>query len=715
VIEFSRPSSRWAPVLLAVSLFVAVLAPIGAKLYLAAGIGIFPLLLIIIAVAGPSILNKFSLGAYRWLRYLSATAAFILAACVLVGILITPLSAYIYWFESFKSGNPQGEVGTIFVLLITLFAAIIAPTVWKMGVLWPFLMLSIVVFYLLTIIVQTQAYLVVLLVLLTAASVYYMVRRAKGGSGVHNAIFAVALILVTLIGAAFVPDTSRASGDRFVSTVLHPSLRETVTRMLPRFSLLYAVPGYGVSFSESNLGERPNLVDTSIFEIEGAPGERIYFRTRVFDEYNGTAWSMSPPFVDRYFESDKPGDFLSSEEPPPGEMLTLSFTSKSFSYIPFSLNTKRIFIEGEYPPLKGGSLSTGFGLSGPFEPGTKLHYERFTRSESVPAGLTPGEKASYLQIPDDLPLALRDIAEGLGRDTLSKAEILAKIEAFLAYNYTYTLDVDEYMYDLDGPGRADFAYSFLFTESGGYCVHFATSFILLARLSGVPARYATGYLTGIPADETKAVVTGFSAHAWPEVWLEGIGWVNWEATPAANAENYTLSGDEWYFNLGIDLNAATAEQLEGLLGRNITDRDQSTDGQGSGAVPVKLLLILFGALVGAALLTIVAVRVAYPALRYIADRRGRLYHGMKRISRRLEQKGVPIPGRAGWQAWAAGVKALIGPIGSGDDRPIDDMIRILLGLTYGGDEYQPETTLYFHAFRKHVQKGLKNQNRQRGY
>ena len=700
---------------LVLSLLIAVLAPIGAKLYLQAGIGIFPLLLIVIAVAGPAVLNRFYRGEHRSLRYLSAAAAFVLAACVLVGILITPLSAYVYWFESFKSGAPQGEVGTIFVLLITLFTAIAAPMVWKMGALWPFLMLSIVIFYLLAVIVQTELYLIILIVLLTAASIYYVVRRAKGGSGVMNAIFAVALIFITLIGASFVPDTSRASGNRFVSTVVHPALRETVTRVLPRFSLLYAVPGYGMSFSESNLGERPHLVDTPIFEVEGTPGERLYLRTRIFDEYSGTAWSISPLFLDRYFEDEEAGDFLSAGEKPPGELLTLSVTSKGFSYIPFTLNTRRIYFEGEHPPLNGGSISTGFGLAGPFAPGTKLYVERYAPEDLVPSSLNPRERSSYLQIPDDLPGELRDIAEGLRRDTLSKAEILAKIEAFLAYNYTYTLDVDEFLYDPGAGNQADFAYSFLFTESGGYCVHFATSFILLARLSEVPARYATGYLTGIPADETKAVVTGFSAHAWPEVWLDGIGWINWEATPAANADNYTVFGDEWYFNLGIDLNRATAEQLEGLLGREITDRAQTTDGNGSGTVPVKLLLILFGSLAGAALLVVLSVRFAFPALRYIVNRRGRFYHGMKRLSSRLERKGVPGPARSGWLAWAAGVKGLIGTNGSTDFRPIDDMIRVLLRLTYSGDECLPETELYFDAFRKHIKTELKNRNRRRDY
>lgn len=711
MIGFLSPSSTFGRFIAASLLLIIFLLPIGVKIYLNAGIGYLPLVLIILAVGAPGLLNRIYNGEYPWLRYISAIAGVILAVSILVGILITPLSAYVYWFESFKSGSQQGEVGTIFVLLITLVTAITSPMVWKMGILWPFFIVSIVILYLLTVIVQTSVSLIILILILAVSSIYYLARLARSGPGIANVAFAVVLIVISLITAIFVPDISRATGNRFVSETLHPALRNAVTQVLPRFSLLYAVPGYGMSFSETNLGERPQLLDTPIFEIEGSSGEQYYFRTRVFDEYNGTSWSMSQHFADRYFDNPAGAGFLSTGSRPSGELLSVTITSKGFSYIPYTLDTKRIYVEGEYPPLMGGSESAGFGLAGPFEQGTRLYLEPYRPGELNSESLNPRERSDYLQIPDDLPNELRSIAFGLSRDTASKPEILAKIEAFLAYNYTYTLDVDEYIFDQAVPSSADFAYSFLFSESGGYCVHFATSFILLARLSGIPARYATGYLTAIPVSETKAIATGLSAHAWPEVWLDGIGWVNWEATPAANADNYTVFGDEWYFNLDIDLDQATAEQLEGLLGREIRDRFEAPGSDGNRSLAIRLLIIILSSLVGTAFLVVVTLRFVYPGLRYIADRRGRFYHSMKRFSRRLERKGVPGPTRAGWLAWGTDVKRLIGANGSSDTIPVDEMIRVLLGLTYGDEEFLPETTHYFDSFRKHVRKEIRSRSK----
>ncbi|MBN1686919.1 MAG: transglutaminase domain-containing protein, partial [Spirochaetales bacterium] len=496
--------------------------------------------------------------------------------------------------------------------------------------------------------------------------------------------------------------------------------------VFPRFPLLYAVPGYGMSFDESKLGSRPHLIDTPLFEVEGPSGQTLYLRTRVFDSYNGSSWSMSG-----YFQKTQPVraslvDFLSSDGEVPDEALTLSMAGRSFFYLPHTLNTKKIYLESSQPLLKGGTMATGFELSGPFRDGEKIHLEQYFPGELEPEILKTDARESYLQIPEDLPEALREIARGLSRDTVSKIEILARIEAFLAYNYTYSIDVDEYAYDRTDTRAADFAYSFLFERSTGYCVHFATSFILLARLSGVPARYATGFLARIPPGETTATVTGLSAHAWPEVWLEGSGWINWEATPAANAANYTITGNEWLFNLGIDLDPATTRQLEGLIGGSIVEADGSRHREGRKTVPVKLSLVVLGSIAGAALLVVFSVRFAYPSIRYIADEEGRLYFGMRRLSRRLERKGVPRPVKTGWVLWAENLKKRIGTIdtqidtqGEGSDEPgdplIDTMIGTLMGLAYGGQAWSPEASSRFAAFRKYVLRNIRRRKKRREY
>lgn len=229
------------------SVIVIFSLPILTKFFLNAEIGVFSLLLIIIAVAGPAVLYRFRGERDSLLRSSAAAAVSVLALSILVGILITPVSAYMEWFDAFISGAPQGGVGTIFVLLITLFSIVIAPQAERRGVLWPFLMLSIVVFYLLTIIVQSDQYLLILVPLFGGAAVYYVVRRVPSGARLVNSMFAVTLVVMTLIGAGLFPDFAKGRGSEFVNNAVFPTLRKAVVRTFPRFPLLYTVPGSGLT------------------------------------------------------------------------------------------------------------------------------------------------------------------------------------------------------------------------------------------------------------------------------------------------------------------------------------------------------------------------------------------------------------------------------------------------------------------------------------
>jgi hypothetical protein len=85
---------------------------------------------------------------------------------------------------------------------------------------------------------------------------------------------------------------------------------------------------------------------------------------------------------------------------------------------------------------------------------------------------------------------------------------------------------------------------FLFTTKVGYCEQFAGAFAAMARSLGIPARVAVGFTPGDedPDDPGLYRVRGEYAHAWPEVFIAGAGWVAYEPTPgrgAPNAESYT--------------------------------------------------------------------------------------------------------------------------------------------------------------------------------
>ena len=97
------------------------------------------------------------------------------------------------------------------------------------------------------------------------------------------------------------------------------------------------------------------------------------------------------------------------------------------------------------------------------------------------------------------------------------------------FRYSETAPVRE---GYDGNG-VDVVARFL-RERQGYCVHFASSMAVMARTLGVPARVAVGYAPGSlvsAADDTRTWRNLTSdAHAWTEVWFEGVGWIGFDPT-----------------------------------------------------------------------------------------------------------------------------------------------------------------------------------------
>lgn len=112
-------------------------------------------------------------------------------------------------------------------------------------------------------------------------------------------------------------------------------------------------------------------------------------------------------------------------------------------------------------------------------------------------------------------------------DCSSDIEKLRAIEKALSA-YTYSTSPGALPQSVSD--AASFLEYFLTESRRGYCVHYASAFVLLARASGIPARYVQGYL--VPMKGKKEIaVTSDMAHAWPEVYIKGAGWIPFEPTP----------------------------------------------------------------------------------------------------------------------------------------------------------------------------------------
>ena len=133
---------------------------------------------------------------------------------------------------------------------------------------------------------------------------------------------------------------------------------------------------------------------------------------------------------------------------------------------------------------------------------------------------------TYTVLPDDFPARVAQLAQTVTADATNNYERMRMLEEYLSSNYSYTLST------VTPPRDMDFVEHFLFETKQGYCVYFATAFVAMARSLNVPTRYVEGFLVrGTPNDNGFIDVFNSMAHAWPEVYFEGSGWLRFEPTP----------------------------------------------------------------------------------------------------------------------------------------------------------------------------------------
>ena len=143
-------------------------------------------------------------------------------------------------------------------------------------------------------------------------------------------------------------------------------------------------------------------------------------------------------------------------------------------------------------------------------------------------------------VEDDLALpdVARDLIEQWSNEVTAGADNdLDKAIAIQTHlrntsRYTYTLDLGQPL--RDEAGRIVEPIRTFYETRRGYCVQFATAMIMMARAQGIPARMAIGFLPGSREGE-RYVVKSSDAHAWPELYFQGFGWLRFEPTPAARS------------------------------------------------------------------------------------------------------------------------------------------------------------------------------------
>lgn len=176
-----------------------------------------------------------------------------------------------------------------------------------------------------------------------------------------------------------------------------------------------------------------------------------------------------------------------------------------------------------------------------YEPRTvdqRFEYDLVSYSDSALArdGLATTVRRRDLALPEGRHPRARALAAEIRGAASDDADYVARVLAhFTSEPFAYTLE--------PAPLGADAIDDFLFRTREGFCEHYASSFTVLMRAAGIPARVVTGYQGGeANTYGGYLLVRQSSAHAWSEVWLAGRGWTRVDPTAAVAPERVRRGG-----------------------------------------------------------------------------------------------------------------------------------------------------------------------------
>jgi transglutaminase-like putative cysteine protease len=339
------------------------------------------------------------------------------------------------------------------------------------------------------------------------------------------------------------PPLKRAAAYAARSALLGLPLMAALFLLFPRFGPLWGLPsdavgrtGLSGSLRLGGVAELAN--DSSIafrIRFDGATPapEALYFRGPVLSRFDGVEWL--PSLFAGASRQQQPVDLRVAGAPIRYEMMLEPIR---LALLPLLEATPPQ--PGGAPLLPDWTLRMGHDLQWHTDRlvGERLRlravaWTRFTHGQQVDAD----ELASMRLLPAGYnPRTLAWAARM--RSQLGDADARTVAAALMAYigqvDYVYTMQPGTY-------GR-DAVDEFWLDRREGFCEHFATSFVVVMRAMGVPARVVTGYQGAEPADaDGFRVVRQSHAHAWTEYWQDGAGWIRADPTAAVAPERVRAS------------------------------------------------------------------------------------------------------------------------------------------------------------------------------
>ncbi len=354
-------------------------------------------------------------------------------------------------------------------------------------------------------------------------------------------IMAIAAALVILI--SWIPPASAAGVNAAIQTWnrLTQPWRDFTERMENAVSALES-PAGGTSSEfygpELTLGRGFPLADTIMFRVQipEPPGEekppRFYWRGRTYDYFEGNLWYTTGSSLEDYSPADR---FSAPLAPEASEVTRFVFQTGELAFSLLYAPSQPIWFSRQGAirtlPADGGSEIISWYANPSLLGGETYQVDAVLDNPDIGQLRGAGQDYPawvvnrYLQIPDDLSPRIVELAEEITAAYNTPYDKASAITRYLRENIEYADTLPQ------APRNRDPLEWMLFENKQAYCVYYASAEILMLRSLGIPARMAVGFAEGErDGEENLYVVRQKNAHAWPEVYFPGVGWVEFEPT-----------------------------------------------------------------------------------------------------------------------------------------------------------------------------------------
>ncbi|MGW6983354.1 transglutaminase family protein [Streptomyces sp. NPDC054932] len=286
---------------------------------------------------------------------------------------------------------------------------------------------------------------------------------------------------------------------------------------------------------QSNLNAQDNRVILRYRTDNPQPTEQ-YLRIVALDEFNGVKWEASGrALIDVPERLPEPPGLGPQVRGTAMEVTTNVTAADSYTqrYLPMPYPATSVDIRGKWRFEPAGRTLVGDQLS-------RDRFQNVQSAEYTVRSLLlkptaqqlqkapepdPVIREEYTRIPDNLPTVVGETARQVTQGAKDDYTRAVKLQDYFAVNGGFRYNTKT------ASGTGPQAVARFLADKEGFCVHFAFSMAAMSRSLGIPARVAVGFTPGEKQSDGSMTVSMRDAHAWPELYFQGVGWTRFEPTP----------------------------------------------------------------------------------------------------------------------------------------------------------------------------------------